>query len=128
MDYDVIIIGGGQSALACGYFLRRTKLSFVLLDDQEHSGGAWLHAWDSLTLFAPAEYSSLPGWLMPASQGKFPSKADVFTDFMDYEHKYRLPVTSPVTKHAVNRVKEGCSVESSKGPLPSRTFLASNCN
>jgi len=28
--YDLIIIGGGQSALACGYFLRRANLR---LDD-----------------------------------------------------------------------------------------------
>lgn len=24
--FDVIVIGGGQSALACGYYLRRAKL------------------------------------------------------------------------------------------------------
>ena len=30
---DVLIIGGGQAALATAYFLRRTQLSFLLLDD-----------------------------------------------------------------------------------------------
>jgi cation diffusion facilitator CzcD-associated flavoprotein CzcO len=32
---DVVIIGGGQSALAVAYFLRRTPLSFVILDSEE---------------------------------------------------------------------------------------------
>lgn len=29
---DICIIGGGQAALACAYFLRRTNLSYVILD------------------------------------------------------------------------------------------------
>ena len=64
MVLDVIVIGGGQSGLACGHFLKRAKLNFIILDDQDVSGGAWLHGWDSLTLFSPAQHSSLPGWMM----------------------------------------------------------------
>lgn len=29
--FDVVVIGGGQSALTVAYFLRRTGLSYVLL-------------------------------------------------------------------------------------------------
>ena len=32
---------------------------------QTGPGGAWLRTWDSLRLFSPARFSSLPGWLMP---------------------------------------------------------------
>ncbi len=49
--FDVVIIGGGQAALAVAYFLRRTPLSFVILDAQEEPGGAWRHGWNSLRLF-----------------------------------------------------------------------------
>jgi hypothetical protein len=65
---DVLVIGGGQAGLAAGYFLRRTDLSFAILDAAEAPGGAWRHAWDSLTLFSPAQWSSLPGWPMRASE------------------------------------------------------------
>lgn len=34
---DVLIVGGGQSALAVAYFLRRTSLSVVLLDMVERA-------------------------------------------------------------------------------------------
>jgi cation diffusion facilitator CzcD-associated flavoprotein CzcO len=37
--YDVIIIGGGQSGLACAYYLRRTGLKYLILDDQKTCGG-----------------------------------------------------------------------------------------
>ena len=69
--FDAIVIGGGQSGLACGYYLKRAKLKFLILDKQQVSGGVWLNAWDSLTLFSPADYSSLPGWIMPKSDHKF---------------------------------------------------------
>ena len=51
--------GGGQAALATAYFLRRTQLSFLLLDDQAQPGGAWQHGWDSLRLFSPASISAV---------------------------------------------------------------------
>ncbi|GGB83458.1 hypothetical protein [Dyadobacter sediminis] len=62
--YDLIVTGG-QNGLACGYFLRRAGLKYIIPDDQQQDGGAWQYAWNSLTLFSPAEYSSLPGWMMP---------------------------------------------------------------
>jgi cation diffusion facilitator CzcD-associated flavoprotein CzcO len=42
-DRDVIVVGGGQSALAVGYYLRRTNLSYAMLDDGRAPGGAWEH-------------------------------------------------------------------------------------
>jgi cation diffusion facilitator CzcD-associated flavoprotein CzcO len=75
--YDVIIIGGGQSGLACAYYLRRTKLNYLILDEQENCGGAWQKTWDSLRLFSPADHSSLPGWLMPKNEDGFPPKDHV---------------------------------------------------
>ena len=34
-EVDVVIIGGGQAALATAYFLKRKKIPFVILDDHE---------------------------------------------------------------------------------------------
>ena len=64
---DVVVVGGGQAGLAAGYFLRRSGLSFAILDAGAAPGGAWRHAWDSLTLFSPAQWSSLPGWPVPVA-------------------------------------------------------------
>ncbi len=66
--YDTIIIGGGQAGLSVAYFLRRHKVDYLILDDQEQAGGAWLQTWDSLKLFSPVTYS--PCWPFDANLEK----------------------------------------------------------
>lgn len=72
--YDVIIIGGGQAGLSVAYFLRRSALDYLILDDQQDPGGSWRQTWDNLKLFSPSEYSSLSGWAMPKSKEEYPKK------------------------------------------------------
>lgn len=101
---DVVVIGGGQAGLAAGYYLRRRKLDFVILDAQGTPGGAWQHTWDSLHLFSPAAYSSLPGRLMPAQPGQeYPDARHVVDYLSDYEQRYGLPVHRPVRVQRVRR-------------------------
>lgn len=100
---DVLVIGGGQAALATAYFLRRTSLSFLLLDEQATPGGAWLHGWDSLRLFSPATWSSIPGWPMPASESTYPTRGEVIDYLARYEQRYQLPVLRPVHVDTVER-------------------------
>lgn len=91
-EVDLIIIGGGQSALACGYFLRRTGLDYLILDDKETCGGSWPQTWESLTLFSPSKFSSLPGYLMPASAGEYPSRDEVISYLCEYEQRYDFQI------------------------------------
>jgi putative flavoprotein involved in K+ transport len=104
IDIDVVVIGGGQSALATGFYLRRSGLSYVLLDEQEQPGGAWHRAWRSLRLFSPAQWSSLPGWLMPRTDDAYPSREDVIAYLAAYERRYELPVERPVRVDRVEHV------------------------
>ena len=94
---DVAVIGGGQAGLATGYFLRRTKADFVILDENDRPGGAWPEYWDSLRPFSPAEHSMLPGWWMPEEKGQeYPSARHVAWYLTEYERRYALPVHRPV--------------------------------
>lgn len=112
---DVVLIGAGQSALAVAYFLKRTSLSFVLLDAGPGPGGAWQHGWDSLRLFSPAQWSSLPGWPMPAKPG-YPSRIDV-TDYLTrYEERYGFHIERPVTVDQVHHDGKRFIIETDRGP------------
>jgi cation diffusion facilitator CzcD-associated flavoprotein CzcO len=99
---DVAVIGGGQSALAVGFYLRRTGLSFVLLDNAPGPSGAWTRTWRSLRLFSPAQWSSLPGYLMPRTADEYPTRDEVITYLTEYERRHELPVVRPVNVERVS--------------------------
>jgi cation diffusion facilitator CzcD-associated flavoprotein CzcO len=121
---DVVIIGGGQSALAVAYFLRRTPLSFVILDAQEEPGGAWRHGWNSLRLFSPATWSSIPGWMMPPTQDGYPSRDHVIDYLKQYEQRYRFPVERPVQVTRVQRTETGLRVYASDRQWDTRVVVS----
>lgn len=107
------MIGGGQAGLAAGFYLHRLTRdaargrggpapSYAILDANTQPGGAWQHYWDTLELFSPAAYSSLPGYRMPPWTGAGnPSAEHVVSYLRTYEDRYELPVHRPVTVHAV---------------------------
>lgn len=94
-ELDVLIIGGGQSGLATAYYVRKATDNYLVLDNQERPGGAWLHAWDSMTLFSASSFSNLPGYPMPSTPG-YPSRDHVIDYLTEYERRYALPVVCPV--------------------------------
>jgi putative flavoprotein involved in K+ transport len=119
------VVGGGQAALAVGYYLRRrTDLSFAILDSEDGPGGAWRHGWDSLRGFSPARYSSLPGWLMPGGEDKYPTRDEVVNYLADYEKRYELPVRRPVRVDGIYREEGRLAVEIGHVRLPVRAVVS----
>jgi putative flavoprotein involved in K+ transport len=122
--FDTLVIGGGQSGLACGYYLRRAQLNYLILDKQTVGGGAWLNVWDSLTLFSPAEYSSLPGWLMPKSSNKFPLRQEVIDYLTNYEAHYQLRVKRGVEVVKITKENDCFQVHTPQGVFNAKTIIA----
>lgn len=124
-SFDVVIIGGGQAALAASYYLRRTGLSYVILDNGTQAGGAWVHGWNSLHLFSPASYSSLPGWPMPdTADGSYPTRDEVLDYLKRYEEHYAPPIRRPVTVECVERTEgELLRVRTKSGDFLSRVVI-----
>ena len=103
-QFETIIIGGGQAGLATGHHLARLGLPFVILDANDRVGDSWRNRWDSLRLFTPARYDSLPGMPFPAPNRSYPTK-DETADYLEaYAARFDLPVRSGVRVHRL--VKE----------------------
>ncbi|WP_053764274.1 ArsO family NAD(P)H-dependent flavin-containing monooxygenase [Streptomyces sp. AS58] len=122
---QVVVTGGGQAGLAAGYHLRRQGLDFVILDAEAAPGGSWQHMWDSLHLFSPAQYSSLPGRLMPAQPGEtYPGAGHVVDYLADYEKRYDLPVQHGTHVQAVRRDGDRLMVEADSGTWRARAVIS----
>jgi cation diffusion facilitator CzcD-associated flavoprotein CzcO len=123
-ELDVVVIGGGQAGLALGYYLRRTGLSFVILDAGPAPGGAWQHAWPSLRLFSPARWSSLPGWVMPGGPDYYPTRDEVLAYLREYERRYALPIRRPISVRAVESDGAGLLVTAQREAWRARAVVS----
>ena len=124
-EHDIIIIGGGQMGLALGYYLRRAGADFLILDGEDGPGGAWRHGWDSLRLFSPAGYSSLPGWLMPPTEhGGFPTRDDVIAYLTRYEQRYEFRIERPVRVLKVSRTDKALIMRTDRGDYLARQVVS----
>lgn len=93
-EIDVLVIGTGQAGLAAGYHLARTKLSFVIVDRHARIGDSWRCRYDSLTLFTPRAFSTLPGLTLDGDPEGYPAR-DEFADYLEaYASHFDLPVLS----------------------------------
>jgi len=91
-SFDVVVVGASQAGLAIGHHLAQRGLRFVILDAAADIGHVWSSRWDSLKLFTPAQYSSLPGLAFPAPKDTYPTKDDVVAYLRSYASGSDLPV------------------------------------
>ena len=91
---DILIIGAGQAGLAAAYEAKRAGRRAVVLEAGDGPTGSWPHHYESLTLFSPARYSSLPGLPFPGDPERYPTRDEVvdylaaYADWLDADIRY----------------------------------------
>jgi putative flavoprotein involved in K+ transport len=110
------VIGGGQAGLAVGFYLARQGRQFVILDVHQRVGDAWRNRWDSLRLFTPARFNSLPGMTFPGPAYAVVTKDEVADYLEHYATAMHLPVRTGVEARKVSRATDGgWTIETSDG-------------
>jgi putative flavoprotein involved in K+ transport len=89
---EVVVIGGGQAGLAIGYYLAQQGHRFSILEAAGEPAAVWRSRWDSLTLFTPVRYDSLPGLTFPGDPAGYPGRDDVVDYLTEYARRFELPV------------------------------------
>lgn len=101
---DAIVVGGGQAGLAAAYALRQAGRAPVVLEAGAEPVGSWPSYYDSLALFSPARYSSLPGMAFPGDPDRYPHRDEV----VDYLRRYAKNLDADIrTGHRVTAVSRG---------------------
>lgn len=77
----VVIVGGGQSGLVAARAAVDAGLRPVVLEAGERPVGSWPRYYDSLRLFSPTQFNSLPGRLFPGDPDDYPAR-DVVVDYL----------------------------------------------
>lgn len=108
---EVVVIGGGQAGLAMGHFLAAQGREFRILEAAAEPAAAWRARWNSLKLFTPARYDSLPGAPFPGDPDAYPGRDEVVAYLTDYARRFDLPVELNSRVDAVRRVGGGFVVE-----------------
>ena len=112
---DTIVIGAGQAGLSAGYHLARRGVPFVILDADARIGDHWRDRWDTLRLYSPARYDSLPGMRFPAPSSHWPTGREMADYLEAYARQFDLPVRSGTRVDRVEPIGGGFFVSTADG-------------
>jgi putative flavoprotein involved in K+ transport len=108
---EVVVVGGGQAGLAIGYFLAQQGRAFTILEAESEPAAAWRARWDSLRLFTPVRYSSLPALPFPGDPDAYPTRDEVAAYLTEYARHFELPVELDSRVHSIRRTNGRYRVE-----------------
>jgi putative flavoprotein involved in K+ transport len=122
---DTLVIGAGQAGLAAGYQLQRAGRSFTILDAAAQPGGSWLYYYNSLRLFSPARFSSLPGLPFLGNPERYPTRNEVIAYLRQYAAHFQLPILTDTRVAQVARDGELFTVQTDDGrAFQARSLIA----
>ena len=122
-SYETVVIGGGQTGLAAGHHLARRGIDFVVLEADDRIGDLWRSRWESLRLYSPAKYDTLPGMPFPGPGHRFPTAREMGDYLESYAEREKLPVRTGVSAKLVRADGDGYAVETSDGTIAARQVI-----
>jgi putative flavoprotein involved in K+ transport len=111
----VVIVGGGQSGLAAARAVRDAGLRPVLLETGDRPVGSWPGYYDSLTLFSPAQYSSMPGGPFGVDPDRYPARDEVVAYLQQYADGLGVEIRTNTRVRAVDADGAGFVIHTADG-------------
>lgn len=114
---EVVVVGGGAAGLASAAMLMEAGISPLVLERGTEAGAAWRTRYDRLHLHTVRWLSSLPGYRIPRTLGKWVPRDGVL-DYLDQyarHHDIRVRFDTPVER--IERTDGGWQVVTADGTI-----------
>lgn len=118
-----MIVGAGPAGLATAACLNRVGITPVVLERGPRPGERWHHHYRNLHLHTVRSLSGLPGMPIPASAGRWVSRADFAAYLARYADACHCEVRTGVEVGEIRRASGGYVVETGTEPIPARTVV-----
>jgi putative flavoprotein involved in K+ transport len=105
-EIDVLIIGASQAGLAVAHCLKEKNISFLIIGKELNIGDVWRNRYDSLVLFTPRWYSSLPGLPLEGDLNGFATKNEIADYLERYAMHFNLPVCLNTEVYSLSKERE----------------------
>ena len=121
-DLDVCVVGAGPAGLSSAAMLQRSGADVVVLERGE-IGGSWQARYDCLHLHTVRWLSGLPGYRIPRSHGKWPSRDAVVEYLRAYAGREGLDVRTGVPVTRIDRDDGRWAVDLGAGRMHARRVV-----
>ena len=121
------MVGAGPAGLASAAALARSGKSTVILE-RAGVAAAWSLRYDRLQLHTVRWLSDLPGYAIPRSFGKWPSRDRVVDYLCRYADHHALDVRTGVDVERIERDGAGWVLETSDGPFRAERVVVATGN
>jgi putative flavoprotein involved in K+ transport len=116
--HEAIVGGAGPAGLATAALLRKRGFRVLVLERTDAVGARWRSRYEPLRLNTARLFSSLPGYWIPRSYGRYPRREDFVAYLERYAEHHRLPIRFGAALERVDRGENAMwRLETSAGPL-----------
>ena len=123
----IVVVGAGPAGLASAAALGRSGESVVVLERGEVAAG-WSGRYDRLQLHTVRWLSSLPGYRIPRSYGKWPSRDRVIEYLRGYADRNAIDVRKGIEVERIDRDGGGWLLETSRGSFRAERVVVATGN
>ncbi len=123
---DTVVVGAGQAGLATARELTLRGRECLVVDRAARVGDGWRQQYDSLRLYTPGRYTSLPGLPFPGNPDECPGKDEVADYLESYARHCAVPLRLRTGVERVGRAADGSDgfdVTTSRGTIRCRNVV-----
>ncbi len=95
--------------------MKKLQKHFLIVDEQQRTGDSWRNRYDSLILFTPRSYSSLPGLQLNGDPKNDPSKDEVAQYRSIYAEHFNLPILHDMKVERLQKERNNFMIRTFKG-------------